>query len=91
MLLPHFAQTLVGGSFIILHVDIPSISKLNELSSLDDLNLLKFLALSVLHLSDLPLQLNLGQLFELNQSLFSLNIPLLLLQFVMIICEHSQE
>ena len=88
MFLSHFTEALICSCFIVLHVDIPSIGKFNELSSLNDLNLLKFFTLSILHLSDLPPKLNFGQLFKLNQSLFGLNISLLLSQFVMIICKH---
>ena len=53
MLFPHFPERLISGSFIILHVNVPSVSKFDELVPLDMFDLIKFHFLSKLGLPHL--------------------------------------
>lgn len=66
VLVSHLLEAQVGRTLVLLHILVPGLRELNELLSLDSLNLLKLKMLSVLHLSDQSLKLYGCYLFVLG-------------------------
>ena len=91
VLFSHFPETFISCRFIILHINVPSMSELNKLVPLNMLNFLKFETLSLLGFSHLFFQFYFWQLFKLQPSLFCFKISLLTLQFFVIVRENSHK
>ena len=91
MLFPHFPERLISGGFIILHVNVPSVSKFDKLVPLDMFNLIKFHFLSKLGLPHLFSQLDLRKLLEFNPSLFGIQILHLYLLLLVVVTQNPQK
>ena len=87
----HLLKTLVGGSFILLHVIVPGHSEFHKLFSLDILNLLQFKSFPVLHSTSLFCEFDLTQLLMILLTLDHFMIFLIVTKPFAIVFQYFQE